>query len=210
MNYGELQDEVLSHRLNDTKYRPFVAAWLNEGQRFIFLQADVRSQQDEEAYVTVANTATLTLPDDFSRFISLRNTTDDDLLAPIALRDFDDSPASSGKPLYYVIVGSQISLYPTPDAAYNLTLRFYRGPTEMENEGDEPDLPEQYHHLLVEFALMRAFAREDDYEAAGYWREQFEADLMKLRGETQHDSFEGPRQLPGSYEDSGWNLSAWY
>lgn len=208
-SFIDLQDEVISHQLNDTKYRPYVKKWLNEAQRFIALQADIRTGQESEAYSTVADTSTLALPTDFLRIIDLANTDDDDLLTVIDLRDFDDLPTQTGAPRYYVLIGQNITLYPTPDGVYPLQLRYWKLPVDMTSDGVEPSIPEQYHHLLVRYALMRAFQRENDYEAAAYYREQFENDVQRLRGEVQYEGQDGPRQLPGMWEDGPNPIGVW-
>jgi hypothetical protein len=207
--YLDLQDEVISHQLNDTKYRPYVKEWLNEAERFIALQAGIRTGQDVESYSTTSDDATLALPSDFLRIIDLANTDDDDLLRVIDLRSFDDLPSQTGQPTYYVIIGQNVTLYPTPDAVYPLQLRYWSLPPAMTSDGVSPTIPAQYHHLLVRYALMRAFQRENDYEAAAYYREQFENDVQKLRGEVQYEGQDGPRQVPGMWDDGVQPLGVW-
>lgn len=208
-DFQTLQNEVLSHQLSDAKYRPLTKVWLNEGQRYVFLQSDLRTEMETEDYATTPGTSTLTLPDDFARVISLRDTDFADALAPIELRDFDDAGPASGRPTSYVVTGATVNLYPTPDAAYTLSLRYYKLPATMVDDTDEPELPEHYQHLLVRYALIRCFQRENDYQAASYWREEFNNDLMKLRGEAQYDLHDGPTQVPGTYEEPTVPLN-WY
>lgn len=210
MNFEELQNEVLGHRLNDTHYREPVKSWLNEGQRFVVLQADLRTQQTSETFVTAADDANLDVPDDYARLISLTNTDDANPLAPISLRDYDDASTSTGKPTGYVVVGNQIYLYPTPDAAYNLRFRYWSLPPEMVETGDTPSIPEQYHHLLVHYALVRAYQRENDYEAAQYHRAEFENELAKMKGEANYEGQDGPRQVEGMWASVAYDPNRWY
>lgn len=206
--YADLQNEVLRHQLSDTKYRPFVKEWLNEGLRYIALQADVRTAQAEATYETEVDEPTLDLPDDFARLVSLRNTTDRDPLTRIDLRDYDDAPSSTGTPVGYVVIGSQINLYPTPDSAYDLSLRYWKMPAVMDESNGEVGLPEAYHHLLVRYCLIRAFQVENDYEAANYWRQEFNDELMRLRSQAQYDTFDGPIITPGTWGEGydEWRL----
>jgi hypothetical protein len=202
MNYGELQNEVLSHQLNDTKYRPYVKSWLNEGQRFVTAQTDIRSQY--ESLATTLTDPQFDLPDDYSRLIEVIDTTDSGdgrHLYPMEIPDFHEAPASYGPPEFYAVIGNTVYLFPYPADGTEITLNYYRQPVLMTTEGDEPEIPDTYHHLLIRWALYRAFQRENDYEAAGYWRGEFENDLMKMRGEVQHDTFDGPRQVPGTWDD---------
>ena len=100
------------------------------------------------------------------------------------------------------MVGDQITLWPTPDGSYPLSLRYWRLPQDMEADGDEPEIPAQYHDVLVAYAMWKAYLRENDYPAASTWKAEWEAGVMKMRGEVQADVFEGPRQVGGTWGDS--------
>lgn len=204
--YKDLQDEVLTHQLSDTKYRPYVKQILNEAQRFIYLQTELRTQRGEVLLTTVAGTENYEILDDdseelFSRIISVGLPDSTDLLTKINLRDYDDSPVSSGKPQSYVIVGNNIYLQPTPDSAYDVRLRFWRLPVTMTDDTDTPELPERYHHLLVRYTLARCFERENDYEAAAYWRAQFQEGILLLRTESNYQLHDQNEQVPGIHDD---------
>lgn len=209
-NFVDIQNEVLAHRLNDAKYREPVKNWINEGQRFIYLQTDLRGGEDAQDYTTVAGTPSLALPSDFLRTVSLFESADHIPIYFMDLRAYDDAPEASGKPTSYTISGSTALLYPTPDAAYAIELRYYRLPVDLSVDSDEPELPEQYRHLLVRYALIRAFERENDYDAANYYREQFDVELTRLRGQVQYDTHDGPTQVPGLYEENTVDANLWY
>ena len=208
--YVELQDEVISHNLNDTKYRPYVKQWINEAQRIVALRTSLRTQQDSETYATANGVAVETVPSDFARIIDIRNSDTQDLLQPIELRQFDDLPSSSGQPYYYVLIGSEITLYPTPDGIYPLVLRYWKMPADLSADNDEPGIPERYHHLLVRFALMRAYQRENDYEAATFFKNEFEYDLAKAQGEIGDEAYDGPRQVPGTWDEGVVETNRWF
>lgn len=209
--YLELQDEVLSHQFSDTKYRDYIKQWLNEAQEYIALQTDLRGEEDTQPITTVAGTATVALDSDFARHISLRNTLDRNFLRRVSTKEIDDLPSSSAKPSVFTVVNSNLVLYPTPDAAYPLELRYYRLPVDMAVNGDTPDIPATYHHLLVRYALIRCYQRENDYEAANYHSGEFQQGLMKMRTEVQYDTAEPPEQVPGTWGDTeSVDAATWY
>ena len=209
-NYVDLQDEVLDHQLSDTKYRPLVKRWLNEAQRYIYLQTDLRTGQGSATYATSAGSASPgAIPTDYLRKRHIHNDTQGTMLTPISQREYDAAPDQTGSPTRYLINGSTLYVYPTPDAAYTLTFRYYKLPDDMVADGDFPSLPQPYRHLLVRYALYRAFQRENDYESANYFQLDFEQGLMKLRGEGQYEGQDGPIQTEGTYPYQG-PTSGWY
>ena len=71
-------------------------------------------------------------------------------------------------------------LYPTPDAAYKIEWWFFKTPTKLENDNDEPELPVEMHQYLVDFMELRA--RQLDKEISlvvfeGLW----ESKVKKMR-----------------------------
>ena len=211
LTFLELQTEVLSHQFNSAKYLTATKAYLNDAQNRICRQASIRTEQVTQAYTTTAGTKTLALPSTYARKIDLRNTTDQDLLVPLEMREYDDLAASSGKPLWYIIIGSNIELYPNPDlSTYALTLRYWRLPTALSADADVPEIPGDWHFILPYWALYRCFAKEDDYEAANYWKGEWAAELEKIKAEAQYEGTDFPTQVPGTFEEGMIGGSGWY
>jgi hypothetical protein len=197
----ELQEEVLSHQFAPNKYRDLVKRWLNQAQRRLVLESEIRTEEEAEEITTIAGEATYTLPSLFARFIDLFDSETHEPLGALDLRDYDALPPSSGRPSSYTAISGNLSLYPTPDAVYSLTLRFWRLPEDMEADSDYPEVPAAYQELLIAWAMKRAYQRENDWQEATSWEAQWEKGVLKARGEVQHDMFDGPRQVTGSWED---------
>jgi hypothetical protein len=211
MTFADMQTECLEHQLNDTKYRPSVKRWLNDAQARVCRQASIRTEQVTQTYSTTSGTNTLALPATYARKIDLRNTTDQDLLNLLEMREYDDLSASSGKPLWYIIIGANIELYPNPDATYPLTLRFWRLPATLTADTDTPEIPGDWHFILPYWALYRCFSRENDIEQASYWKNEWLTELEKLKGELQYEGQDAPRQQPGDFDDGPlFSGNQWY
>lgn len=206
MTFVELQNEILAHRLNDTKYRPPVKNWINEGQQYIFTAADMRIGLTYSTIDLSPSTISYPLPTDFLRtdVVEISTATGYQVIERMELRDFDEAYVDgvTGTPTGYVISGESISFNPTPDGVGGTPayLSYYRSPPELTVDSDEPMLPVQWHHLLVRYALIRAFEREDDLDKANYYREAFDTELMKLKSQAQHDTYDGATQVPGEFE----------
>lgn len=199
---GELTAEVLTHQFSEPKYKPLVERWLNQAQRRAVIESELRTQEASETYATVSEQSGYALPTDFARLIDIFNSETSQLLVPLETKQFDSIPASTGRPYFYTVFGSNLTLYPTPDAVYPLTLRYWRLPVDMVAESDTPEIPVQYHELLIAYAMRQAFLRENDLQMAGQWEVQWEKGILKMRGEVQHDTFDGPKQVEGTWGDS--------
>ena len=211
--YVELQDQVIEHQLNDTKYRPSVKRWLNEAQARIVRQADIRTQYLVTEIAYTGGTSNMPLPSDYARLIEVADSTADadwSILEPMGMREFDEAPNASGVPTAYLVVGQLLYLYPTPDTDANVALSYWRMATDMAADGDEPEIPSDFHYLLVYYALMRCFQRENDYDAALYWQDQWETQLLKLRTELQYDTADPPKIVPGTWGDLTGDANKWY
>jgi len=197
----ELQEEVLSHQFSAGKYRELVKDWLNQAQRRAVIESEMRVQDETYSISTTAETAGYELPADYSRLIDFFNSETHELMTPLDIREYDTLSKSSGQPYAYTTIGNSVTLYPTPNAVYKFTLRYWRLPADMVNETDEPEIPVQYHELLIAYAMKKAYMRENDYQAAQVWEVQWEKGIGKMRGEVQHDTFDGPQQVPGAFAD---------
>lgn len=209
--FRSLQDEVLEHQFSEAKYRPLVKTWLNEAQRRAVIESEMRIEETSETYATTAGDATYALPSNFNRLIDVFNTETNETLTPVDIREFDQLPASQGKPYAYTVIGSELNLYATPDGEYPLKLRYWKLPADMVEDNSTPEIPVQYQELLIAYAMKKAFMREDDFQAAQMWDTIWKEGILKMRGEVQHDVFEGPRQVEGSWSSQGGALSnSWW
>lgn len=200
--FRELIDEVLAFQFAPGKYETLVKRWLNTAQRLAVSESEIRTQQAIASYVTESADSTLELPADFGRLIDLHDEEEDDRLESLDLRDLDNLPEATGRPTEYALEGDELKLYPSPDGTYGLDLRYWHLPADMTADSDEPEIPKQHHHRLPAYAMWKAYLRENDYAAAQVWKAEWEAALLKMRGQVQSDTFDGPRQVPGSYANA--------
>lgn len=76
-----------------------------------------------------------------------------------------------------------VLLWPTPDAEYTLSLFIARRPLEpMESGGDEPEIPEEFHLVLCDWAAHRALRMVDPDNENAKAGERFEVSWwLKVR-----------------------------
>lgn len=198
---ADLRNEVLEHELDRSAER--VDGFLNDALRIVARRVRHYTGEAEQAIVTVAGTAAYAWPADLGKLRWLRDVANASTLELVGLRDIDNAPVAQGRPSAYATAGKTVTLYPTPDAAYSLDLRYWALPDLVREDGDVPDLPEDYHRILVFYALQRCYELEDDFEAAGYWRGEFATALADMGADVKAPNNDGPRQIPSMWEQPG-------
>jgi hypothetical protein len=99
----------------------------------------------------------------------------------------------SGVPELYRIYAGRIEVYPLPETNTVLHIEYPAPPALLANATDEPVFPEQYHSMLIEGALARAYV--DDGNAAqaeihlGQFASMLEAMRFDLLGAGRHDRY---------------------
>lgn len=88
---------------------------------------------------------------------------------------------TSGQPTRYSIWGSAIRLWPKPDAAYDIFIRGYKQAKWAADAGAVPDIPEEFHELIGEWAVGRASAQQDDPSGAQLHSANFYEGLSELK-----------------------------
>lgn len=157
-------------------------SYLNDAYRDVQAYSNLWSwlEVDGTAAVTVpAATRSVALPADVTRVTAVHNTTDDVLMAQFDGRTahfkFDPEQNVSGVPEFYRLYAGKIQVYPLPTQNTVLHIE-YPAPVADLTTG-EPAFPEQYHTMLVEGALARAYLDDGASEQAAAHQSAF---LMML------------------------------
>lgn len=108
----------------------------------------------------------------------------------------------------------QIQLYPTPTSALTYHVDYVRTMPDLVNVTDEPLLPDDFHWLLVEGALLKEWTKRDDdrrvdaqreyqrgLSALRYWV-NCPADFLPSRGSMRARN--GRNRLGANYSDTSW------
>lgn len=135
--------------------------------------------------ITVAaNARTATMPTDASRVMAVRNATDKIVMEPYEGHEEhlidDPQQALAGIPRSYRVFGSTIQVYPLPTATTTLHLEYKAPPALLASGSDEPAFPEQFHRILVEGALSRAYEDDGQLDQAGSASSRFDSILHAM------------------------------
>lgn len=105
-------------------------------------------------------------------------------LRPRSRYTTDDSPGPviNGRPLEYSCWTGSIKLFPVPDDAEALTIRYLTNPTKLTTGTDVPVFDEKFHSLIAYGAAVRVLVREgDDTERRAYYLTQFRSGMEQMK-----------------------------
>jgi hypothetical protein len=101
------------------------------------------------------------------------------------LRHYGHRSTQAGTPEFYYFVGNELRLWPIPAALpTGSTLAYLMRAEDLAAGTDEEDilLPREYHRdILVNGALYKLYALEDDAELASGFQRYFEEGLQRMR-----------------------------
>lgn len=182
-------------RVRDTGYSTTeIKNYINDAQNDVFNEYRLPFTQTTQNYTLDIGTSDITngvgLPTNYVQALDLtltstgrekvltyRDIREIDALYP----DPDDTtihPANVPSDWYFYAETAKV--YPVPDAAYTLTLRYYKKPTVLSADADVPDLPSEFEELLVLGAAYRVLQVKDNYDQAGILQNKFDEILQKL------------------------------
>lgn len=141
-------------------------------------------EQRNSAFTATAAARTTTLPTDCFRVRAVYNATDQ-----LAMNQIDGldmvfrlypSQAEPGPPVHFRLRNNLIEWYPLPEVSTTIVLDYIATPVMLSAGADEPVFPEQYHHLLVEHALARAYEDDGNVQQAAVHNERFATGLSGM------------------------------
>jgi hypothetical protein len=79
-----------------------------------------------------------------------------------------DFETVTGEAIFYILNGRSISLYRVPSESIQVRFSYQRRPLALVNDGDIPELPFEWHPIIMKGAIAKAMQYEDNpnYSAA--------------------------------------------
>lgn len=204
---AQLRTEVLAYGFDTTVYSSRITNWLNEAQGRVSRMVDVPALHSTGSISTVAGTAAYSLASTFLRMDRVYYTDMEWVIYPMDpgdLRATQYPTNQTGRPEQYAIVqsGTDLQFTPIPDGVYSVQYEYWRRPATLTNDSDTPEIPSDYHDILVSYALSKCYRSEDDAQMSQFYMAEFQRDVRTygndLRGATAVD---GPKVLPGTWGD---------
>lgn len=191
---GDLVSRV-QQRVRDTGYSSSeIKQYLNDTLNDVFNEYRLPFMETTHNYTVTAGDSDIThgsgLPTDYVQAIDLTLTTSgqERVLTYKDVREVDGfypdpddtTRNASTAPIEWYYYAQTIRIFPVPDQAYTLTLRYYKKPTEFAADADVPDVPSEFSELLVVGAAYRVLQVKDNYDQAGILENKYQELLQKL------------------------------
>lgn len=115
---------------------------------------------------------------------------------------WDPTLAATGVPRqWYLETDTVLHVYPV-NTDLKIKVRYLTEPADLKEDGDEPVMPAAWHQLLVDGAVVRAYKTTDNYEAAGFMRQEYDRVLRDMV-KTLRKSYDGNKvvQRTGTAND---------
>lgn len=109
----------------------------------------------------------------------------------------------TGRPEVFMVFGSTITLFPTPNKSITGGLRiyYYRYPDAVANLADSLTVPERYHISVVEYCLKQAYEMDENADMTAFKKSEFENELLKLKNQEKTTSNEFYPRITTLVED---------
>jgi hypothetical protein len=210
MNLGQMRAEVLAHGFDTNVYGARINGYLNDGYQGAARRAPYYTNERVAEYQTGSLNPYLPLPQNFAVLRSVRLPDFSTELVAVDIRKIDRATAQQARPVYYALSTANILLFPSPDALYNVFLRYWTMPSDIAADSDVPTLPADYHELCIYWALKRCFAADDDPQMAQYWGNEYEMMLKEFSAAVKFPSTDAPHVVEGMWDEdeisspNGW------
>jgi len=137
---------------------------LREAWPFLERRETINQAANDDSVSTT--TATL------GKVLSMVNTSDEIVLSPLRtdsqMKDFAYDLDETGIPSYYYFIGESLFLYPTPETAKTIRIRYLTQPTTLTEASVNEDFlwPARHDSVLLYSALSKGYYINDDPQGA--------------------------------------------
>lgn len=175
MNLGEIRKDVRSLILEPTpgfRQNSELNRWINQAHQELGMLYKLETTKKVKTEIGVLFQP---LPDDLLKFKGAWDADNNSIpIIPTASgADLHDTDTSD-LPTAIFTYGSTFVLVPPPDITTEITLFYERKPKQLASDKDEPEIPAPYHRYLVSYATMRALDKDEAFEEAAVYEQEYE------------------------------------
>jgi hypothetical protein len=100
---------------------------------------------------------------------------------------------TTGVPLVYYFIGDVCHFFPQPETTTQITMMYIHTPAALTAAGNEGTiiLPVPFHQVIVDGALFKMYAMEDDTDIAPTFETYFERGIQNMREFVWRKSYDG-------------------
>lgn len=177
-----LRDDLRDHTGTDDTDLPDTKAdlMLNRSMWEVMDKFHFREKEVTVTFSTVAGTRLYNMPDPFEamRLLSIKDpdTNEHKKLKRTTIEyyenNYDTDTDAQDFPVYYVREGCAVRLLPTPDDAYELTLKYWTTLADLSDSNTAIVIPPSWHEIILFGAVYRGFLSFGDFVRANGMRQQ--------------------------------------
>lgn len=191
---GDIVTRV-QQRIRDTGYSSTeIKGYLNDTQNDVFNEYRLPFMETTQTYTLTPDVSDISngagLPANYVQALDITLTSSgrESVLQYVDVREIDNlypdpddtSINPSGQPTKWYFYADTIKVFPVPDEAYTLSLRYFKKPTLLSSDADVPELPSQFEEILVVGAAYRVLQVKDNYDQAAILQNKYDEILQKL------------------------------
>lgn len=186
-NLAGIRQRILVDKLDDDEFDPqIVDNFLNDAQRDIFNQFELPFQEKIFQGTIPAGSTMFQLPSDVAQ-VQSRTVAGVPGFNGMKMqwRDFfrsypDADNETPGAPSLWTQYAGNILLSTPTDQDYTMTLFYIRKPKILVENGDVPEIPEEFSELLILGAFKRILERNEDFDLANEVEADYQRILLQL------------------------------
>jgi len=195
--------------------------WIDDTRLDIALKYNFRYLYVESTATTEAGTAKYALPSDYlghlvlwcgakklmrvssREFDELTKTDSEADASPrfLSTEDAITTTSIQGSPDYYVERGMEIEIYPTPDAAYTLRLKYYAQPTAWSADADDDYISIFHPEAVIWGTCLRASIYLDDDKKLATFSAAYKSALEEMVQRERESLHEDTHPRMKTYKD---------
>lgn len=197
-----------------------IIRWINDAQQKVALENEGLMETTASANI-VQDQMEYDVPVDFGVLRSLKFK--GYRIKPMSFAEFNEyidgysaapgvSPYGPGIPEIFMVWNNKITLFPKPNenVTNGLTIYYIRNPASVGTLADSLTIPLQYHNMVVNFVLQKAYELDEDYQKAEIKKSEVSDELMKLNDRNKWISQEYYPRITTLPEDENYgNYGYW-
>ncbi len=179
MNLAEMRDELEQRGYSFIVDLPDRAnRWINQAYQEV-----CEAEDWPFCEATTTGTAPLTISDLRQILYVVDSTNDLPLLGSDqrTIQQKDPDLTQTGSPCNFYLTGSTTLAVWPPDTSVSLTVRYLKVPAELDDDADEPIIPERFQELIIDGAVIKALKDTDRLGNAQALKQMWSESLYAMK-----------------------------
>lgn len=199
-------DDLQGGYFTDTQMNVFLNNAARQVQKILIQSFEGRYEIPKQT-TTVAQQAFYALPSDFLKvnrliYVCSGSSEVNEEVSPLQFvtQNEADGFDKLGTPYAYTIIGDKLKLFPAPDSAKTLRMYYTYRITDMSQDSDTPDVPEEYHEFIAILAAKDGLIK--DGRDIKEMLEKEKTYLASIKQDAENRNVDGPRHIVRT--QGGW------